>query len=248
MNQKLKELWVIPSIVAVMTGIPIAVCFMFLSAWSTGVPIHNPFSIASVKAAASTNLPVWETLIIIAVAAILSGLYFHQRARTEEERKEKTALKLRAEKSEKQLEKAKANSQADIDVLHGFMAAVPSNGTIRFLRTNNFAGFSFDWEKLKDIERFIHEYDGPEHEFLDTELEAARQTFRENCEGFLHSLAMNTFPLGNGRQSVPEDWEMDDPKRFHDTVKLIHEGAEAVCESYDNLVRKARKELAVQTS
>jgi len=246
MNQKLKELWIIPIIVAVTTGIPISALFMFLGAWSTGVPIHNPFSVASVKAALSSDFPLWESLIIIAGAAILLGFNFHQRARTEEERKQQTLLRLRAENSEKLLEETKANSQADMEVFHGFMQAVPSNGTIRFLRTNNFAGFSFDWKALKDIEQFINEYAGPEHEFLNTELEDARQVFRENCEVFLHSLATNTFRLHNGRQSVPEDWEMDDPKRFNDTVRLIHKGAEAVCESYDNLVRKARRELTVQ--
>ena len=218
---------------------------MYLSALSTNVPIHSSFSIAAVKAALSESLPVWITLLLVLVTAILVGLNIHQRALTKQERNQKLDLSRRAEGYEKELEEARAAHEVDKQVFNKFMEAVPSDGTIRFLRTNNFAGFSFDWKELKDIDLFTNEHDGPEREFLDPALEAGRQLFRKNCEEFLHFLALNTFPLRNGRQSLPEEWEVENPKRFFESVKQIHDGSAAVCESYDGLVRNARKKLKV---
>jgi hypothetical protein len=137
-------------------------------------------------------------------------------------------------------------AEADKKILRDFMETVPSNGSIRFLRTNNFAGFSFEWKRLEDIEAFFHDRNGPDHEFLDPELEATRQKFRESCQGLLVALATNTFPTNSeGRQAVPDDWETEAPERFNRVVNEIHTAAEAVCSTYDDLVRLARKKLAV---
>jgi hypothetical protein len=136
--------------------------------------------------------------------------------------------------------------EADKKVLRDFMETVPSNGSIRFLRTNNFAGFSFEWKRLEDIEAFFYERNGPDQEFLDPELESARQKFRENCQALLCALATHTFPTNNeDRQAVPDDWEIEAPERFSRAVSEIHKAADAVCRTYDALVRLARKKLAV---
>jgi hypothetical protein len=114
MDQKIKELWVIPIIVALVTGIPIAAVFMFLTAWATGVPIHNPLSLSWVKPALFAQLPVWVTLIVVAVAAVITGMYFRQRARTADEKAQKRALMLERDFAETQL----AKHQADGPKLH----------------------------------------------------------------------------------------------------------------------------------
>ena len=59
-------------------------------------------------------------------------------------------------------------AEADKTILNDFMNTVPSNGSIRFLRSNNFAGFSFGWKRLEDIETFVHDRNGPDHRFLDS--------------------------------------------------------------------------------
>lgn len=96
------------------------------------------------------------------------------------------------------------HARADERVLRDLMEVVPSNGSIRFLRTANFAGWSYESDRLEDIERS-----------------------RE------------------GRYAVPEEWEYEDPQRFNDAVSEIHKAADAVCRAYDQLVRAARKRLAV---
>lgn len=137
---------------------------------------------------------------------------------------------------------------ADVDnnILGGFMGTVPRNGTIKFLRTRNFAGFSFEEKRLEDIEVFCYDRAGPEYEFLDPELEAVQQKFRESCNTFLVAVATYTFPTHKeGRQAVPEDWEIEQPEKFREAVSEIHTAADAVCKLYDKLVRLARKKLSV---
>lgn len=139
-----------------------------------------------------------------------------------------------------------AQMEADKRILHDLLEIVPSNGSINFLRTKNFAGWSFELNRLEQIETFFHERNGPEHEFLDSELEEARQNFRTCCGTALSAIAVNTFPTDTpGWQSLPEDWEFEFPKRFRESTEAIHSANEAVCQAYDNLVRLARRKLAV---
>lgn len=86
MNREAKELWVIPIIIAVVTGVPLGAGFMFLGFWLAGTPIHVSFSFGWLKMALSTPLPVWITLNVLAVAATVVALFFRQLARTAEEK------------------------------------------------------------------------------------------------------------------------------------------------------------------
>jgi len=53
-------------------------------------------------------------------------------------------------------------AEADKKVLQDSMGVLPSGRSIGFLRTNNFAGFSFDFEQLKDIQVFLRpQWPGP---------------------------------------------------------------------------------------
>jgi hypothetical protein len=137
-------------------------------------------------------------------------------------------------------------AEADKKILRDFLEVVPSNGAIAFLRVNNFAGSSFDWKELKDITNFCYKRNGPDHEFLDTTLEAARQRFRARCNDLLAILALNTFRTQEeGYSTVPPEWEYEDPQRFNSVVKQIHAEADSVCRAYDKVVRLARRKLAV---
>ena len=137
-------------------------------------------------------------------------------------------------------------AEADKKILRSFLETVPSNGTIKFLRTNNFAGWSFDINRLDDIETFLYDRNGPDYEFIDPELEATRQIFCESCNTFLLAVATHTFTTTNPDwRAVPDDWEDPNPERFANAVRDLHTSAETVCSTYDNLVRQARKKLAV---
>jgi hypothetical protein len=133
--------------------------------------------------------------------------------------------------------------QADRETLNSLLDLMSKTGTIDFLRENNFAGWSFEWNRLEGIERFIMRK-GPEHEFIDSELEALRKSFYDSCKVIIGLLARYTHPVGSGnRQSIPEDWEIDLPEQFEKAVSEVHGAAENVCNSYDVLVRRARKKI-----
>jgi hypothetical protein len=134
--------------------------------------------------------------------------------------------------------------EADRQTLARLVELMMKTGSIDFLRTNNFAGWSFDWSRLDGVQECLLQA-GPEHEFLDVDLEQLREKFRMASHTFMKYTAANTFVVGTGgRQGVPEDWEVQQPERFKETVKEIHEGADAVCGSYDELIRAARRRLA----
>jgi hypothetical protein len=84
--------------------------------------------------------------------------------------------------------------KADLGTLSDLLETLPSKGVIQWIRDTDFAG-AFDRAELEPISRFIHERSGPEHEFLDNEIENLRQKFRANCIRFKEELAAECFPL-----------------------------------------------------
>jgi hypothetical protein len=62
---------------------------------------------------------------------------------------------------------------------------------MNFIRDNNFAGFSFDPTKLDGFDRFVLRK-GPEHEFIDQELERLHKVFYNSCRGLLNLIGTYT--------------------------------------------------------
>ena len=132
--------------------------------------------------------------------------------------------------------------QADRETLHDLMRMVPSNGTIELLRRK--FGSSFRWGWLKDIKNFYCERGGPDHEFLDPELETSRQKFRESCKKLLGLLARETWSIRQEDwHAVPDEWKVEQPERFSRVLDEIHAAVDSVCSTYKDLVRLARKNL-----
>lgn len=133
---------------------------------------------------------------------------------------------------------------ADKELFTRLLRTLPANGSIHFLRENNFAGFSFSWQRLSQLNDFVHEWDNVDHEFLDADLEAQRQALLDAANRFLAYLGSNTWPLASGdRSSVPQEWEDSEPQRFRETVGRIHELAEGVVSCHTDLVRNGRSKL-----
>jgi hypothetical protein len=137
-------------------------------------------------------------------------------------------------------------NEADKKTLSDFIKMVPSGGSISFLRTNDFAG-AFVAEELDAIRSFVHRRAGPEHEFLDAELETKRKKFRKFCQALLHALGRHTFgkPPDDRIREIPKDWRFEKPLLFSTAVKEIHTAADAVCRTYDDLIRASRKKLTI---
>src|ERR1700728_2749052 len=91
MNPKTKELWVIPIIIALATGLPLGLGFMFLSLWFAGTPVTASFSLEWMTEVFSASLPIWITLVVLAIASIITGLFFRQRAKTSQEKAQRVS-------------------------------------------------------------------------------------------------------------------------------------------------------------
>jgi hypothetical protein len=118
MRQRTKELWVIPTIIALATGVPLGAAFMLLGLWLAGTPIHPSFSIEWVWRALSASLPVWVTVAVLSVAAIITGLLFRQRARTAEEAAEKHFAVQSLRNAEDRMAKLTEEHAAEIENLN----------------------------------------------------------------------------------------------------------------------------------
>jgi hypothetical protein len=119
---------------------------------------------------------------------------------------------------------------------------------MRFLRENSFDGWSFATERLTPLITIASYHVGAEHEFLDIELEKARQWFMNATNQFLRCVATNTFAIrgqSGERLAVPEKWEEQQPERYRKAVNELGERADEVWKSYDDLLRTARRKLGV---
>lgn len=118
-----------------------------------------------------------------------------------------------------------------------------NDGVIYFLRTNNFAGFSFHLSSLEELDDFYHSYvNDPNFEFLHPKLEEMRQKLMGDIDEFEGLIAVNTFPgLREDLQTVPPEWETKCPERFWDAVNKIHESAKSICADYDMIVKYGKR-------
>jgi hypothetical protein len=131
-------------------------------------------------------------------------------------------------------------ARGDTETLKDLLEVLPSGGGISFVRDFSAGDKSFDREKLRDLRTFSYTRSGPDHEFLDAALEALRKDLREAIDEFLSS---NTWVTEGSRCSVPEEWRYDQPERFKRAVSEIDNAAEAVCQAYDVVVRRACEKL-----
>jgi hypothetical protein len=118
MNQRAKDLWMIPTIIALGTGLPLGAGFMFLGLWLAEKPPHPSFSLGYLKAALFAPLPVWVTLAVLLVTVIIAGLFLRQRARTAEQAEQRNLADLNILRLEDQIAKQEREHAAEIAKLN----------------------------------------------------------------------------------------------------------------------------------
>jgi hypothetical protein len=122
---------------------------------------------------------------------------------------------------------------------------LPQTGSIYFLRHNNFAGFSFDTDNIDDLDNFEHECINSDFEFLNPDLEKIKLELLSTVTHFTEQIGLETFPTNNGRQTVPPEWELEQPERFWEVVNDFHKTKFQICDKYDELIKLARRILKI---
>ncbi len=126
-----------------------------------------------------------------------------------------------------------------------FLATLPSQGGISFIKDFNMAGFSFQQKKLEHLKEFDWCWGDAEHEFLDPALEGMRKKLHDLVGEYLGFISVNTFPLDKDVSCswVPPDWEETQREHFWEVVNRLHDMAGEIVELHSDLVRTARNEL-----
>ncbi|MDK2593523.1 hypothetical protein [Pseudoalteromonas obscura] len=134
----------------------------------------------------------------------------------------------------------------DIKLFSKFKEVMPSKGSISFIDEQNMAGFSWPRDSIKELEKFYYEWNDADHEFLDKELEELRSKLHHLIGDYLGQIATNTFPArDHTRQTVPPEWEDENPNLFFEVVNKLHETAGSIVGIHQELVRKGRQKLGV---
>lgn len=134
---------------------------------------------------------------------------------------------------------------ADQKSLREIIELLPSGGvTIQQLKKYDFGGmFNSVW--FDDLQSFVYR-DGPEHEFLDNELEDFRLKMMKSSLEFLRNIALKTRHVSaDGWRRVYGSDEVEKREEFKFTQKLLNDSATAVFQDYENLVRTGRRKLGV---
>jgi len=62
---------------------------------------------------------------------------------------------------------------------------------------------------------------------------------------YIGMIAYKTFPINSGLQSVPPEWEMEDPKEFYSVVEKFHNLAGEIYYVHQDFIKTARRKLNV---
>lgn len=136
--------------------------------------------------------------------------------------------------------------ETDKQVYKLLISTLPWDGSIDFVRTNNFGGFVFQASCLDDFLEYLHQCKNPAFEFIDPDLEELRATLLTHINAFTCTIATETFSSGTeGYRSIPDEWEDKQPERFDKTVTKIHDTAQQIVDTYGSLVRTATRKLGI---
>ncbi|MBN3890509.1 MAG: CHAT domain-containing protein [Nostoc sp. JL31] len=135
--------------------------------------------------------------------------------------------------------------ELDQELFQRFLEELPSNGSIRFIKEANMAGFSFQVNRLDQLHNFSFKWADAEHEFIDPVLESKRKELFNLIEQYTIYVAYNTYPTHRvGFNTVPPEWEKEQPEQFWRVVDELHELAGKVVEAHQELVRLGRTQLS----
>lgn len=141
-------------------------------------------------------------------------------------------------------EKVTSTRTVDKSLFEKFKSTLPSDGSIDFIDKNNMAGFSFERSRLNDLSNFFYDWGNAEHEFLNKTLENKRKILHEKIGAYLKIIGFETFPTHlPGRNTVPPEWEYEQPERFHKTVDKLHSLAGEIVDIHQDLIRTCKQKL-----
>jgi hypothetical protein len=135
--------------------------------------------------------------------------------------------------------------QLDIDLFEKIRNDLLTHTNVYWLRTNNFAGYSFEGDYLSPFDMLEFVMDKPDFEFFNPNIETIKSDLMNQIRELNIFMLGNIFTSGPSRMTVPPEWEEEQPERFNTAVSGIHSRAHNIGEKYDEFIRSGRKNLKV---
>jgi len=138
-------------------------------------------------------------------------------------------------------------AETDKVIYEKLTKVLPWQGSLSFLSTNNFAGFSFQLDALNDLNNFLDLNNAPAFEFIDSDLEGAKSNLESEITYFLQLIDQNTFPTTHNIRlyHVPPEWETENNEHFNKIVNEIHTASQTIYTLYKDLLRMGRRKLGI---
>lgn len=138
-------------------------------------------------------------------------------------------------------------AQHDVDLFAEFQQALPFDPTIQTLEQADF-GADYLTEWLRPLHEFASNWNNPNREFLDQELEAARRTLVSSAESLSWDFARETVPNdGNPGWTTVYPWnQRGGPRPAHviESARVLNEASRKFIPIYKDFVRLANRKLA----
>ena len=122
---------------------------------------------------------------------------------------------------------------------------LPANNGIYWLRNQNFRGFSFNPKNMRDFDEFEEFCKNPNYTFLNKDLEEKKTKLLIKISKFTELIGINTWSTKGGLQTVPPEWEIEQPERFSKTVSEIHSVVFEIIDLYDEFIKMGKKILKI---
>lgn len=140
--------------------------------------------------------------------------------------------------------------QLDTAIYARIMKIIGRPGPIPFLRKHHFGG-SFYTRYLEPLHALVFESEDPGFEFLDADLEGLRATLINHTQAFLDTVGEYTFPIhisGSDERvnTLPPEWRHTNRETHRMAETLLNETSTKIVETFDDLVRLARRKLGVE--
>ena len=133
----------------------------------------------------------------------------------------------------------------DKEVFLRLKSLLPWNGSILFIRQNNF-NENFKFEKLNDFEEFLRACEDPTFEFIDADLEGQRADLSDSIYNFFDAVRKEIFPAAApGYSRIPREWQWKQPERYKNACNSLEETSNAINEQYNLLIKLGRRKLGI---
>jgi|SRR5690606_5688589 len=187
--------------------------------------------LVSLSVIAKTKIDLWIVFLILVVGVVAFFLFLKRSKR------DKSSVKIKPTYTEAQIEHDKR-------LFEELKSKMPTNGSIQFIRENNFAGFSFFWKDLNDFDYVMENISNPDVRFIDEQIEKIRKEVFDEIKKYRYYLATKAFTIevndSGRRASVPPEWEHQQPEMFSEVVNTLHDVAGKICDLYDELISKGK--------